>query len=204
MTTGTKWEMQGDYLQACSCDYGCPCEFEAPPSRGFCEGMGAWNIRSGRYGDVSLDGLAVGFAARWPDELYKGNGQGVVYLDEQANEEQREALVQIVSGQAGGMPFEIIAQVVPEVEVRFASFSFDLNGKESAARIGDEVEMVFEPVKNPVTGDSEGIRIQHETGFLFQEAEVVSNKVCRSSAGGALDFAWPDKAGFIAEFSYGN
>ena len=34
MTTGAKvkWTMEADYLQACNCDYGCPCEFQAPPT----------------------------------------------------------------------------------------------------------------------------------------------------------------------------
>src|SRR5690348_15511320 len=57
-STATKWWLEADYLQACNCDYGCPCEFEAPPTEGFCEGLGAWRISKGKYGDVSLDGLA--------------------------------------------------------------------------------------------------------------------------------------------------
>jgi hypothetical protein len=31
------WFFDADYLQACNCDYGCPCEFAAPPTPGFCE-----------------------------------------------------------------------------------------------------------------------------------------------------------------------
>src|SRR6266446_3627777 len=30
------------YLQACHCDYGCPCEFSAPPTAGSCHGVGLW------------------------------------------------------------------------------------------------------------------------------------------------------------------
>ena len=57
-----KWTMEADYLRACNCDYGCPCEFDAPPTQGFCEGVGAWRINRGRYGDVALDGLGQSFA----------------------------------------------------------------------------------------------------------------------------------------------
>jgi len=60
-----KWSIEADFLQACSCDYGCPCEFSAPQTRGFCEGTGACRIIKGNYGDVPLDGLTVGFAAHW-------------------------------------------------------------------------------------------------------------------------------------------
>ncbi|MEK7806996.1 MAG: DUF1326 domain-containing protein, partial [Chloroflexota bacterium] len=50
-----KWTIEADYLQGCSCDYGCPCEFEAPPTKGFCEAVGAWRINRGTYGNVSLN-----------------------------------------------------------------------------------------------------------------------------------------------------
>src|SRR5262245_37481278 len=99
-TKRIKWSIEADYLQGCNCDYGCPCEFEAPPSRGFCQGAGAWRINRGRYGDVSLNGLGLGFAIYTPAEMYKGNGTGAFFIDEKANAAQREALLNIASGQA--------------------------------------------------------------------------------------------------------
>lgn len=112
MADRVKWNIEADYLQAWSCAYGCPCEFEAPPTHGFCEGLGAWQIERGHYRDVRLDGLGIGFSARWPGPLHEGNGTAVVFFDERANERQREALTQIVSEQAGGMPFELIVQLL--------------------------------------------------------------------------------------------
>ena len=63
MTTEAKgnWQLKGDVIGACNCDYGCPCEFEAPPTMGFCEGMGIYHINKGKFGDVSLDGLSFAF-----------------------------------------------------------------------------------------------------------------------------------------------
>ena len=204
MANDVKWEIEADYLQACSCDYGCPCEFEAPPTQGFCEGIGAWRINRGHYGDVSLDGLGLGFSARWPEALHLGNGTMIALIDEKANEQQRDALVQIASGAAGGMPFEVIATTITNVDVKFVPIEFNIDGRNSSAKIGDVADMAFEPVKNPVTGDPESVRVEHETGFLFKGADVVSNKRCQSSLGGELDFAWPDKAGFVTQISYAN
>ena len=201
---GVKWEMEADYLQACSCDYGCPCEFEAPPTQGFCEALGVWRINRGHYGDVSLDGLALAFTARWPEAMHLGNGTMIAIIDEKADEKQRDALVQIASGQAGGNPFETIAAILSKVDVQFASIEINIDGKNSSAKIGSNASLAFEPIKNPLTGEPEGIRIEHETGFLFQGADVVSNKECRSSLGGPLDFSWPDKAGFVTQVKYGN
>ena len=146
---GTKWEFEGDYLQACSCDYGCPCEFEAPPTKGFCEGLGAWRINKGRYGDVSLDGLGLGFSARWPQAIHLGNGNAVVFIDERANAQQRDALTQIASGAAGGMPFEIIVTTLSKVDIQFVPFEFNINGSKSSAKMGSAATMSFEAIKNP-------------------------------------------------------
>jgi hypothetical protein len=49
MSAKVKWSFEADYLQACNCDYGCPCEFSAPPTLGYCDGMGAWRIKRGKY-----------------------------------------------------------------------------------------------------------------------------------------------------------
>lgn len=201
---GVKWEMEADYVQACSCDYGCPCEFEAPPTRGFCEALGAWRINRGRYGDVSLAGLGLGFVARWPGALHLGNGAGIVFIDERANDQQREALTQIASGAAGGMPFEIIVTTLSSVDIRFGPFQFTIAGQNSGAKMGDAAVMAFEPIKNPVTGDEESIRVEHGTGFLFKGANVVSAKECHSSLPGELGFSWPDKAGFVTQIKYSN
>ena len=83
-----KWAIEADYLQACNCDYGCPCEFEAPPTHGSCEGMGAWRIIKGSYGNVPLDGLGFGFAARWPQAIHLGNGTGALLFDERIEDPQ--------------------------------------------------------------------------------------------------------------------
>jgi hypothetical protein len=202
--TKVKWTFEADYLQACNCDYGCPCEFEAPPTKGYCEGMGGWRINKGRYGTVSLDGLALGFVARWPQAIHHGNGTAALFFDERATSEQRGALLQIATGQAGGLPFEIIATTFSKVlEPQFVKFQFTINGRRSGVRIGDAAAIEFEPIRNPVTGQPEGVRVEHDTGFIFKSAECVSAKTSKASIG-ELSFSWPGKAGFVAKVKYGN
>ena len=204
MTTQVKWTMEADYLQACNCDYGCPCEFEAPPTQGYCEGIGAWRINQGSYGELSLDGLGLGVVLRSKGAMHEGDLTLALLVDEKATEQQRQALLQIASGAEGGLPFEIIAALVSNLlEPQFVPIEFNLNGKNSSVKLGENVSMAFEPVKNPVTGEPEGIRIEHETGFIFKSAEVVSAKECRVSIG-EFNFSWPDKAGFVSQIKYGN
>ena len=204
MSDKTKWSLEADFIQACNCDYGCPCEFSAPPTKGFCEGMGAWKISRGAYGDVPLDGLGVGFAAHWPKAIHEGNGTVCLFFDERANPRQREALLNICSGKDGGMPFEIIVTTFSKIlDPQYAPFQFNFNGRNSSVQIGKAVSVAVEPIKNPVTGQPESVRLEHATGFIFKDAECVSAKECRVSAG-ELNFSWPNKAGFVTKIKYAN
>ena len=204
MSAKTKWSLEAEFIQACNCDYGCPCEFSAPPTLGFCEGMGAWRIDHGAYGDVKLDGLGVGFAAHWPKAIHEGNGTCGLMFDERATPPQREALLEICSGKAGGMPFEIIVTTFSKIlDPLYVPFQFNFNGRNSSVKVGKAMDVALEPIKNPVTGQPESVRVQHATGFVFKEAECVSAAKMNVDAG-ELKFSWPDKAAFVTQIKYGN
>src|SRR5215467_9547634 len=54
-----QWNVTGDWFDTCKCSIPCPCYFAQPPTTGDCEGVLAWHVRVGKYGDVGLDGLNV-------------------------------------------------------------------------------------------------------------------------------------------------
>ena len=200
----TKWNIEAEFLQACNCDYGCPCEFSAPPTLGYCEGMGAWQITCGNYGDVKLDGLGVAFAARWPKAIHEGGGTACLFFDERASQPQRDALLIICSGQAGGMPFEIIVTTFSKIlDPQYVPIQFHVNGRNSSVQVGNAITVVVEPIKNPVTKEPESVRVEHATGFIFKSAEAVSAAQMRVDAG-ELKFSWPNKAGFVTQIKYSN
>lgn len=199
-----KWFFEADYLQSCNCDYGCPCEFSAPPTTGFCHGMGAWRIERGEYDGVSLDGLALAFASQWPGAIHEGNGSVLLFVDEKASAEQREALLAIGSGQAGGLPFEILATTFSTVlDPQFVPFDFKVDGVNSSVTVGGGFRIALEPIKNPVTREPEQVAVHHGTGFIFKEAEACSAREGSVEAE-KMTFSYPDKAGFISRIRYGN
>ena len=53
----TKWDYRAEMINACNCDWGCPCNFNSKPTNGSCEGVWAAHITSGLCGDTTLDGL---------------------------------------------------------------------------------------------------------------------------------------------------
>jgi hypothetical protein len=204
MTDKTRWSIEADFIQACNFDFGCPCEFSSLPTQGFCEGMGAWRISRGKYGDVKLDGLGFAFAAHWPKAIHDGNGICSLMFDERATSPQRIALLDICSGKSDGSPFEIIMTTFARIfEPVYVPFKFHFNGRHSRVKIGDLMNVTVEPIKNPVTGDPESVRIEHATGFIFKAAERVSATRMDVKLK-ELKFSWPGKAAFVAQVKYGN
>ena len=128
----------------------------------------------------------------------------MVFFDKKANAAQREALQQIATGKAGGLPFEIFPAIITKfLEPQYIDFEYSSSGRTSGVRAGDLVRISLEPIKNPVSGEPESVRVEHATGFMFKAAEVLSAKECRSTAPG-LNFNWPDKSGFLSRVQYSN
>src|SRR5437016_13802688 len=97
-----QWRMQGDWFDVCSCNMACPCEFAQAPTNNRCEGVLAYHVREGAYGDVRLDGLNVIGVAHFEGNIWAGEAKVSMglFIDERADERQRQALQLIFSGQA--------------------------------------------------------------------------------------------------------
>src|SRR5438046_8947785 len=71
------------------------------------------------------------------------NGEVVTISDEKADEPQRDALLQILSGQQGDTFFEIVAAVCPNMkEPQFVpfEFEFDLDSRTGRVKAGEVLE----------------------------------------------------------------
>ena len=89
-----RWYIMGDWFDTCNCNIPCPCTFAQPPTNGNCEGILAWHIRKGNYGDVRLDGLSVMALGTFTGNIWEGKTKAsmAMFIDERADQRQREAL----------------------------------------------------------------------------------------------------------------
>lgn len=176
----TPWEIKGRELINCNCAYGCPCQFNALPTYGFCEAVGAIVVDKGHYGDVRLDGLNVAMAFRWPGPIHEGKGQGQPFVDVRADARQREALLKIMSGQDTdpfATMFAVFASTLEKAfDPVFAPFQFevDVDARKGSARVGDFITIEGQPIRNPITGDEHRARIDLPAGFEYEIAEIGS------------------------------
>jgi hypothetical protein len=101
-----RWHVKGDWFDVCNCNIPCPCTFAQAPSYETCDGVLAFHIQEGHYGQVRLDGLNLVRISRFQGNIWVGQARGTVgvFIDQRADEQQREAMRTIFSGQAGGFP----------------------------------------------------------------------------------------------------
>src|SRR5215471_6094698 len=106
-----KWHLAGEEIGSCNCAWGCPCQFNALPTTGRCEGLIAYLIHDGHFGDTPLGGVRYAQIMSWPGPIHEGNGTRRLVLDEKTTPAQRNALTELHSGSHGGPYFEIFASV---------------------------------------------------------------------------------------------
>src|SRR6266536_6534641 len=140
-STQTRWQIAGDYFENCNCKVVCPCLFSpnqplaSRPTEGACELPIAFHINSGSYGKVTLDGLNVAMIARSPGPMAEGNWSVALYLDERANEQQRQALEAVFTGSAGG-PMGVFAPFFSTMlGAKTVPITFNVAGKRRSIEI---------------------------------------------------------------------
>ncbi len=184
------WRLEGEWIKNCTCAFGCPCDFNARPTHGSCQGLAGMRITKGHFGTTNLDGLSFFVVVSFPGALHEGNGQLQPIIDERASPDQREALFAIMSGQnsAEGTLFHIFSLIVTKMhDPIFApvTFEFDKSARLARLVIPGVLETEVEPIKNPVTGAPHRIQVVMPEGFEHHEGEVASANI-RSN--GAIKF----------------
>lgn len=203
----TQWSLKGTAFIACNCDFGCPCNFNARPTQGHCEGGWTWHVQDGSVigpsGRVSLDGLNFSVYVKWPGAIHEGNGEGLILVDERADAAQREAIAALVGGRFGG-PWGVLAWTWPTVHgPKPVPYSVMINGVHSTLKAGEALRLDMTTIRNPVTGAEahpgiilpEGIilkRVDLGASALFKVDDAISlDHSGHYTAVGEFDYTWP-------------
>ncbi|MCQ4325778.1 hypothetical protein CXK94_08425 [Stutzerimonas stutzeri] len=193
MATYTDWRLHGPGVDLCNCNYGCPCQFNAPPTDGKCEAAVGFHIVEGHFGETSLDDLHVACTFAWPGAIHEGNGQCQAFIDERASEPQRQALLTILSGQEQEPTalFAIFASTLSTMhEPLFVPVEVlsDRDSLTASIRVPGLIEGKVEPILNPVDGSPHRARMVLPEGFEFGEADCASAEF-KTSGAIALEYA---------------
>lgn len=203
----TPWELKGREFVGCNCDYGCPCQFNARPTRGHCQAIIGISIEEGHFGSTRLDGARIAAAFKWPGPIHEGQGEAFLILDESTDAAQREALLTILSGgetEPGATVFNVFASTLAKVHdplFKPVELDIDIEGRRGRLRVDGHLESTGEPIRNPVTGAEHRARIDLPHGFEYALAEVASASG-RSQA--PVEVAFDHSHGHFAELHMTN
>jgi hypothetical protein len=197
------WHVSGSYLEACNCEAICPCRRiggrqGGRSTYGVCLGSLSWQIETGGAGEVDLGGMRAVLANRYDDDEEGSPWSYVLYVDERADEMQREALEAIFTGRLGGTPalqFPWVWKPSTLLAVRHVAIEIDHTPGRGWFRAGGQVSVrVREPVERqePVTCVIPG---HHRSG-----REVLADLL--SVEDGPLEFELTGKCGYEASFDY--
>jgi hypothetical protein len=197
------WWWKADYFETCNCAYGCPCNLNSMPTHGTCEAIDCWRITEGAMADVRLDGLKLAVVVAWPNAIFQGNGKAVIYVGDEANQAQREALTKIGTGKAGpGGPFEIFASTYSEPpEVICGPLQLHREGKKATIRIGNIAKADLGPIIAAMDGAEADVTMVMPDGFIWKNGEMVNTETCEVNAKG-ISFKFNNSSAFLSQVEY--
>jgi hypothetical protein len=129
MADTPQWRLAGDWFDVCRCRVPCACTFAQAPDEDQCDGILAWHIREGNYGDVSLDDLSVVAVGSFVGNIWTGEAKDSkmgFFIDERADDAQREAIQTIWGGDAGGWPAGFAELIETVLGIEFVPIRFEL------------------------------------------------------------------------------
>jgi hypothetical protein len=197
---GAGWHVKGTVVVACNCDYGCPCNFNARPSRGDCEGGWTWHVDDGERDGVSLSGLNFSLLCDWPGAIHEGNGEAMILIDERADDRQRAAIDSLLHGEAGG-PWGILINTFTTIhDAQFVPYEVTIDDQRSMVLAGDVLQVNTEPVRNPVTQVEAHPRAVLPQGFISKDLALLRTAAFRVE--GDVSYDHTGQYAAVGKFDY--
>lgn len=194
MTTPA-WNISGQYVETCSCDFVCPCilgQMAVRPSKGSCTFAMAMHVERGSFGDVPLTGLTFIVLGMTPEEMGKGNWSVGLVIDERATAAQRDAITAIASGAAGGPMAPMSGLIGKFLGAEQAPIRIEQDGKKFTVTAGKLVDMAGEGAMGIDPNATEPM-------YLENTGHPVSNRLAVAHASKshvhALGLTWDDASG---------
>ena len=188
----TPWRITVHNIEACNCSPGCNCQFTGFPDKGPCETLIGGEVREGHFGDVPLAGVRYVLACMYPKAIHKGNGNVALFIDERATPAQADAVATILSGSAGGMPFEALAGTISSLAgpVR-APIEMTVNGTKSSFRIPGVLELAQTPILDAISGLAKDVQIVYPNGGFFWDVGNIATTATMFCDYGSIRFRHP-------------
>ena len=173
-----QWKASGDWFDVYKCSIPCPCVFAQSPTYGDCDGVLAYHIKKGQYGNTPLDDLNVLGITYFKGNIWAGETKfiGAFFFDEQADQQQRNALQMIFTGKAGGFMAELGKLIGDMRGIDYATIRFEVADDLSywSAEIPGKVVAKAEALTGPMTPTYKRVQTQNPPGSEVVPSSTVA------------------------------
>jgi hypothetical protein len=195
------WNLKGTYIETCSCEFMCPCNFSFAHGADYdrCRVALVFNVTDGDVEGTGVGGLVVAIIADTPKVMTEGNWRLGIFIDDKASDEQVEKLVRVFSGQLGG-PMAALAPLIGENRgVQRARIDVREDDLRHSVRIGDAVDFEIEDIVPFGVETGEPARITgvfHPAASEFRAAEAKRANIS------AFGIEYEGKSALSSQFSW--
>ncbi len=188
------WWMKGDWFDACSCNIPCPCGFAQAPTNNRCQGMMAYHIKEGAYGNVRLDGLNVLALVEFEGNAWAQENPVTmgILMDERADEAQRDALQKVFGGEAGGWMGEFAALVGEVRGVEFVPITLEVERGLAhwRAEVPGKLKVSGETLTGPTTPEGARVQVHNAPGSEVGPGQIMTLGVATENNAQAFGMQW--------------
>jgi hypothetical protein len=147
--TSTGYDLEGSLLEVCTCDVLCPCWIGEDPDGGDCQSVVAYHFDRGTIRGVDVSGLSATSVVYIPGNVLAGDWKQVLFVDEEANDEQYDAIVAMITGELGGPMADLAGLVGERLAIERAPISHEIVDGKGSLTVGDLVSAEMHPYTGP-------------------------------------------------------
>jgi hypothetical protein len=174
--SGQVWTIRGALTEACTCSVPCTCNFgQGPSPHDHCYPFYSYDIRQGKYADVSLDGLRFGAT-----DLKSGR---TIFIDERAEPRQRAALRVIAARVIERLSVEEAGKKAGEVDpdVRFASIKQEYDERRNRLAVAGVGEFAADYIMG--LDKTQPLVVRNNTTWRIHDAIKAKTNIYRVKVG---------------------
>jgi hypothetical protein len=144
------YDLEGTLLEACSCGVLCPCWIGEDPDGGTCDAFNAYHFDRGSIRGVDVSGLNFVRVVHIPGNvLTPASWQQVVFVDERASDDQREAILDAYDGKLGGPLADVAGLIGETLGVERATITHEVRDGTGTLTIGSVVRSEMHSYTGP-------------------------------------------------------
>jgi len=151
-------------------------------------------VREGHYGDVRLDDLNVVALGSFEGNIWEVEANAVmgIYMDERADESQREALQMIFGGQAGGWPGEFASFIAEVRGIEYVPITFEIADDLAywAAEVPGKATARAEALTGPTTSAGQRVQVHNAPGAEVGPGQIATWGRATADRADGFGFKW--------------